>query len=189
MKILRLTVLLGVCLGLLVSGAAPAAAASAVLPVPGPVARGFDPPDRPWLSGHRGVDLRSPAGTPVRAALAGRVTFAAELAGRGVVVVSHGALRTTYEPVTARVSVGTMVGTGEVIGTLQAGHPCTGGDCLHWGLRRGEQYLNPLWLLDPGPIRLLPSSTIEEVSGPEPAWAELTPAGGPAGRPYGASPW
>ena len=40
-------------------------------------------------------------GAPVRAAGAGRVSYAGLLAGRGVLVVVHGALRTTYEPVTA----------------------------------------------------------------------------------------
>ena len=41
-----------------------------------------------------------------RSALAGRVSFAGRIAGRGVVVVGHGATRTTYEPVAAEVSVG-----------------------------------------------------------------------------------
>lgn len=165
MKTARLTVLFGLCLALLVATATPAhAGTGAVPPVSGPVERGFDPPDRPWLPGHRGVDLFGHPGAPVRAALAGRVTFAAELAGRGVVVVSHGALRTTYEPVTAEVAVGARVGTGEVIGTLQEGHLCAGGSCLHWGLRRGEEYLNPLSLLDPGPLRLLPGSTFDELA-------------------------
>ena len=45
-------------------------------------------------------------GQPVHTALAGTVTYAGLLAGRGVVVVDHGATRTTYEPVTAAVAVG-----------------------------------------------------------------------------------
>ena len=51
-------------------------------------------------------------GQPVRAALPGTVTFAGMLAGRGVVVVDHGATRTTYEPVAATVAVGTPVAAG-----------------------------------------------------------------------------
>lgn len=165
MKTARLTSILALCLVLLAATAGPAEAGSlAVPPVDGPVVRGFDPPARPWLPGHRGVDLGAAPGAPVRAAMAGRVVFAAELAGRGVVVVSHGALRTTYEPVTAGVGVGTMVGTGDRIGTLQAGHSCTDG-CLHWGLRRGEEYLNPLSLLDPGPLQLLPNATYPRLAG------------------------
>lgn len=171
MKTARLTSILTLCLILLAVATGPAEAGStAVLPVPGPVLRGFDPPAHPWLPGHRGVDLGAAPGTPVRAAMAGRVVFAAELAGRGVVVVSHGVLRTTYEPVTAVVDVGTMVGAGDRIGTLQAGHSCSGG-CLHWGLRRGEEYLNPLSLLDPGPLQLLPNSTYPRLAGR--AWFDL----------------
>ncbi len=148
---------IGWCLWL---GAAPpvAAAASAVPPLPGPVVRGFDPPDQPWLAGHRGVDLLGAVGADVVTAMAGRVVYAGILAGRGVVVVSHGALRTTYLPVTATVSVGTQVGTGQVIGRLGRGHACPGGTCLHWGLKRDDAYLDPLGLLDTGPVRLLPAA-------------------------------
>ena len=44
-----------------------------------------------------------------------------------------------------------------VIGTLQrASSHCFPRACLHWGLLRGETYLNPLTLVGAGPIRLLP---------------------------------
>ena len=66
------------------------------------VLRGFDPPDQPWLAGHRGVDLQADPSSLVRSAGAGVVVFAGPLAGRGVVSVDHpGGLRTTYEPVDA----------------------------------------------------------------------------------------
>lgn len=109
----------------------------------------FDPPERDWLPGHRGVDLAAEPGQTVRAAGAGRVTFAADLAGRGVVVVDHGVLRTTYQPVAAEVRVGEHVDAGEVIGTIStgAGH-CGDGQCLHLGLRRGDVYLDPLLVLN-----------------------------------------
>lgn len=93
----------------------------------------------------------------MRSALAGRVTFAGSLAGRGVVVVDHGSVRTTYEPVTARVRRGDPVGRGAMIGTLErlSSH-CFPRACLHWGLRRGNTYLDPLTLVGAGPVRLLP---------------------------------
>jgi len=78
-------------------------------------------------------------------------------------VVSHGALRTTYLPVNPTVAVGTQVGTGQVIARLAAGHGCPGGTCLHWGLKRGDTYLDPLSLLDTGPVRLLPATSVELV--------------------------
>ncbi len=117
----------------------------------------FDPPTSPYGPGHRGVDLLGHTGQPVHAALAGTVTYAGPLAGRGVVVVSHGDTRTTYEPVTARVSPGDSVAQGEVLGTLQpvASH-CAPRACLHWGWLRGETYLDPLRLVGAWPVRLLP---------------------------------
>ena len=126
--------------------------------VPEPdVVTGFDPPDSPWGAGHRGVDLLGSIGQPVRAALPGRVSFAGVLAGRGVVVVDHGATRTTYEPVEASVSLGASVAAGDRIGRLAlAGSHCLPRACLHWGWIEGETYLDPLRLVDAGPVRLLP---------------------------------
>ncbi len=125
-------------------------------PDPHVVAR-FDPPDTAYGAGHRGVDLAGHAGQRVHAALAGRVTFAGSLAGRGVVVVDHGATRTTYEPVAASVAVGDRAPQGAPIGTLEvAGSHCAPDACLHWGWLRGTTYLDPLRLVGAGPVRLLP---------------------------------
>jgi murein DD-endopeptidase MepM/ murein hydrolase activator NlpD len=118
---------------------------------------GFDPPGTPWDPGHRGVDLAGSAGQSVRAALAGTVSYAGRIAGRGVVVVDHGLTRTTYEPVDATAPLGTAVAGGDVIGTLAlAGSHCLPRACLHWGLREGDTYLDPLSLVGGGPVRLLP---------------------------------
>ena len=146
---------------------------------------GFDPPASPWGAGHRGVDLVGRSGQPVRSALGGTVVFAARLAGRGVVVVDHGGVRTTYEPVSASVHVGDVVGRGGRIGALQrfASH-CFPRACLHWGLLRGRTYLDPLTLVGAGPVRLLP------LDGTSPSGPTLvTPWGGRAGRPGAADPW
>jgi murein DD-endopeptidase MepM/ murein hydrolase activator NlpD len=153
-----LSVLFGVQFG--VQGV-PAAADSGPWgwPVSGPpeMARGFDLPASRYGAGHRGVDLPAAPGSAVLASAAGRVTYAGLLAGRGVVVVTHGALRTTYEPVAAAVRVGAVVSLGEVVGQLEAGHSgCPAAACLHWGLRRGEEYLDPARLVERGPVRLLP---------------------------------
>ena len=121
-----------------------------VWPTGGPVAvvEGFDPPAVVWGSGHRGVDLALAAGSPVRAAGA----------GRPVVSIDHaGGIRTTYEPVEASVSAGEAVSAGQVIGTLAPGHRSDGVDALHWGARTGKKsYINPLRLLRPPVIRLKP---------------------------------
>jgi murein DD-endopeptidase MepM/ murein hydrolase activator NlpD len=126
--------------------------------VPEPeVVTGFDPPDSPWGAGHRGVDLLGTVGQTVRAALPGRVSFAGVLAGRGVVVVDHGATRTTYEPVAGSVALGDPVAAGDRLGRLAlAGSHCLPRACLHWGWIEGETYLDPLRLVGAGPVRLLP---------------------------------
>ncbi|SDY83912.1 Peptidase family M23 [Modestobacter sp. DSM 44400] len=122
------------------------------------VVRPFDPPPAPYAAGHRGVDLRGVAGEPVLAAGAGVVAFAGMVAGRPVVSVDDaGGLRTTYEPVQPLVAAGQPVARGSPLGVLASGHPgCPVEACLHWGLRRGATYLDPLLLLRPPRVRLLP---------------------------------
>ena len=121
------------------------------------VVRRFDPPEQRWLPGHRGVDLRASVGERVRAAGDGRVAFVGTLAGRGVITINHGDLRTTYEPVEALVRVGERVRAGQSIGTVGTGTGhCGSGRCLHLGLRRGREYLNPLLLLGRTSARLRP---------------------------------
>jgi murein DD-endopeptidase MepM/ murein hydrolase activator NlpD len=146
------------------------------------VAAGFDPPSSAWGAGHRGVDLVGAPGQVVHSALAGEVSFAGTLAGRGVVVVDHGDTRTTYEPVTAEAEVGDAVAAGGRIGVLQlAGSHCFPRACLHWGWLRGTTYLDPLGLVGAGPVRLLPLAG-PPVDGP----AQPSPAWRPPALPYAA---
>ena len=125
------------------------------------VMRGFEPADEPWLPGHRGVDLMGGAGDVVRTAGSGTVSYAGLLAGVGVVTVSHGVVRTTYQPVLPSVAVGQRVDIGEPIGVLTVtGSHCLPSACLHWGLIQGAAYLDPLRLVSTGaPPRLLPLGT------------------------------
>jgi murein DD-endopeptidase MepM/ murein hydrolase activator NlpD len=119
----------------------------------------FQQPTTPYAAGHRGVDLAATSGQPVLAARGGRVQFAGPVAGRGVVVIAHAdGIRTEYEPVAPTVRAGDAVDTGQVIGRILGTHGmCQPGDCLHWGARRGDVYIDPLLLLNPlGPVRLLP---------------------------------
>ena len=178
---MRLPVLLVL---LLLTLAAPAAVASmpaeepaGVWPLsPEPtVVHGFDPPDVTWGAGHRGVDLLGATGQRVRSALPGRVAYVGTIAGVGVVVVDHGAVRTTYQPVEAGVARGEQVDAGDAIGALEwFGTHCLPAACLHWGLIEGDRYLDPLTLVGgPRPVRLLP--------------LELAPA--PLGSSLFALPW
>ncbi|RSZ62182.1 M23 family metallopeptidase [Corynebacterium hylobatis] len=153
----RLTVLLTVLLLL-----NPPAAEAYVSPATGSpevshVLRAFDRPEHNWLPGHRGVDLDLPVGAPVLAAGDGTVTFAGVVAGTPTVSIDHAdGIRTTYQPVHARMAQGDAVHEGGVIGTL--GHPTDGWPGLHWGARTGPgDYLNPLSLLELPTIRLKPN--------------------------------
>jgi hypothetical protein len=129
------------------------------------VVRGFELPAKPWLPGHRGIDLLGTPGQPVLAATSGTITYAGQLAGRGVVVVSTGARRTTYEPVVPVLPVGTPVQPGTVIAHLSAaGSHCSSRTCLHWGLIQAKQYVNPLTLLPQLPVRLLPLTSSADAS-------------------------
>jgi len=136
---------------------APAAAWTAPLPGELTVTRPFEAPAHAYGPGHRGADLGGAPGTPVLAAGDGVVVFAGMVAGRPVVSIDHAdGLRTTYEPVDPAVGAGQQVARGSPIGTLVAGHAgCPVEACLHWGLRRGETYLDPLRLLAVQ-VRLLP---------------------------------
>jgi murein DD-endopeptidase MepM/ murein hydrolase activator NlpD len=173
-------------------------ALTAVWPlVPRPVVVApFDPPSSTWGAGHRGVDLLGRPGQVVHAAAAGTVTFAAPLAGRGVVVVDHGGTRTTYEPVRASVRVGEHVAEGQPLGRLEvAMSHCFPRACLHWGLLRGGTYLDPLTLVGAGPVRLLPwSGPVIEPARPAEHLAaagtwSFKPVGAPAGRPGAGALW
>jgi murein DD-endopeptidase MepM/ murein hydrolase activator NlpD len=164
---LGLTVVPLVLGGLAAFGSAPTQAVSPpdpapvagwpLLPGPDPISGDFDPPTEPWLAGNRGVDLAGRAGEAVHAATSGVVSFAGSIAGVGVVTITDGALRTTYEPLRVAVQKGQRVVEGTVLGRLTlAGSHCRPQACLHWGLLRGSDYLDPLALLGLEQVRLLP---------------------------------
>jgi murein DD-endopeptidase MepM/ murein hydrolase activator NlpD len=166
---LRLLIFVTVCLSVLAIPA-PAMAAS-TLPTPAGwplsgspvVQRGFDPPTALWGAGHRGVDLVAKPGEEVVAAASGTVAFVGSIAGKPVISIDHGSVRTTYEPVVSELHVGDRVAIGQVIGVLGTGGHCRG--CLHWGLRQGKKYLDPLLLLGNrgGQLRLVAEAQREIV--------------------------
>src|SRR5207237_6586818 len=108
----------------------------------------FREPLGPYGPGHRGVDYAAPAGTVVRAAGSGRVSFAGDVAGATYVTVDHGGgVRTTYGSLAeVAVASGSFVARGAVLGS--AGPPPDGHPpgVLHFGLRIGDRYVDPLLL-------------------------------------------
>jgi murein DD-endopeptidase MepM/ murein hydrolase activator NlpD len=122
------------------------------------VVRAFDPPDKPWLSGHRGVDLgAADDAVTITSPESGAVSFVGVVVDRPVITIDHGGgLRSSFEPVRSTLSAGAVVAKGQAIGTLEAGH-CGALDCVHWGVRRGDDYVNPLaFVTDLRPSILLP---------------------------------
>jgi murein DD-endopeptidase MepM/ murein hydrolase activator NlpD len=117
----------------------------------------FQRPASTWGAGHRGVDLAATSGQPVLAAAAGQVVHVGVIAGRGTVSVLHpDGVRTTYEPITAQVRRGQVVRAGQVIGLVDGSAASHCSRCLHLGALRGRVYLDPLALLRPGHVVLLP---------------------------------
>ncbi len=121
-------------------------------PVDAPVVDPFRPPAGPFGPGNRGLEYGTEAGTEVRAAADGTVTFAGSVAGTRHVTVLHGdGLRTSYSFLDrVDVVVGQRVRQGQVVGTT-VGH-------LHLGARRGDGYLDPASLFGTGPpqVELVP---------------------------------
>ncbi|MDP8928785.1 MAG: peptidoglycan DD-metalloendopeptidase family protein, partial [Actinomycetota bacterium] len=117
-------------------------------PLAGRVVAAFDPPAQRWGAGHRGVDLAAVEGEAVRAAADGVVSFAGSIAGQAWVSLDHpDGVRTSYGPL-GRVDVasGQRVRRGDGLGTVLGGHR-PAAVALHWGARRGGDYLDPLSLL------------------------------------------
>ncbi|MCD4853008.1 M23 family metallopeptidase [Arthrobacter sp. AK01] len=87
------------------------------------------------------------------------VTFSGIVVDRAVITIDQGnGLRSSFEPVASGLKQGDAVVKGQVIGTLEpgSGH-CGSTTCLHWGVRRGDDYVNPLGFVeDMRPSILLP---------------------------------
>jgi len=153
----KLVLLIAVTSTVLVHPAAarPAAALPAVgtwtWPVTGPVIRDFDPPDQPFGSGHRGIDIAAAVGTTVLAAAGGVVTFAGPVGGRLFLTIDHGGgLESTYSFLDAlSVRRGDVVLQGAPIARSGSGHAGALVPHLHFGVRLNDEYQDPLDLLGP----------------------------------------
>jgi murein DD-endopeptidase MepM/ murein hydrolase activator NlpD len=120
-------------------------------PVRGPIVRGFEAPASPYGAGHRGIDIAAPAGTPAVAPAAGVVSFAGRVAGQLFVSIDHGAglVSTASYLAATLVAEGDPVLAGQPIGSTGAGHPGAALEHLHFGVRLGGIYVDPLDYLAP----------------------------------------
>ncbi|MCD7097354.1 M23 family metallopeptidase [Stenotrophomonas sp. MMGLT7] len=104
-------------------------------------------------SGHSGMDIAVPTGTPVKAPAAGVVTFAAPdlyLTG-GTVLLDHGYGISSNFLHLSRLDVkaGDRVEQGQVIGAVGATGRATGPH-LHWGMNWFDVRIDPLLVLERG---------------------------------------
>jgi murein DD-endopeptidase MepM/ murein hydrolase activator NlpD len=97
------------------------------------------------------------SGTAVLSPAAGTVSFVGVVVDRPVITIDHGGgLRSSFEPVESSLAAGSTVAAGQAIGTALPGH-CPDPGCVHWGVRQGDDYVNPLqFILDLRPSVLLP---------------------------------
>lgn len=131
-------------------------------PVVGPVVRGFDPPDSPYGSGHRGIDIAVASGAVVVAPASGVVTFSGPVGGRLFLTIDHGGgLESTSSWLSALlVRRGQTVAAGEPVARSGTGHTGALVPHLHFGVRLDDVYVDPLDHLGPvdlsGFLRLAP---------------------------------
>jgi murein DD-endopeptidase MepM/ murein hydrolase activator NlpD len=149
----RILVVLAISMSLL--PAAPArATGSWTWPVVGPVVRGFDPPDSPYGSGHRGIDIAAPIGAVVRAPAAGVVSFAGNVGGRLFVTIDHGGglLSTCSFLSSILVHKDDLVAQGQIVALSGTGHIGDTTPNVHLGVRLNGRYVDPLDYLTPASV-------------------------------------
>lgn len=132
-------------------------------PVPGSVVVPFHEPVSRYGAGHRGVDFAAASGSAVRASNAGTVVFAGSVAGAQHVVVLHaGGIRTSYSFLQRiDISTGQRVQRGQVVGASGGTGDGHGPGVLHFGVRIGDRYVDPMLLFRPRDltemVRLVPA--------------------------------
>ncbi len=112
-----------------------------VPPVEAPVIDPFRPPTCVWCPGNRGIEFGPALGHEVHASADGTVSFSGRVAGTLYVVIQHpDGTRATYGGLLATGrSRGEYLAIGETVGTA--------GLALHFGLRRGDDYIDPTPML------------------------------------------
>jgi len=102
-----------------------------------------------FLSRHRGIDIKCPRGTNIRASNAGKVVLTGDLYYAGkTVIIDHGAgLFSSYCHLSSilvrdgdKVEKGTTIGHAGSTGRVTGPH-------LHWGVRLLDKHVNPLSLM------------------------------------------
>ena len=96
---------------------------------------------------NQGIDIRTPANSPVRAVFEGEVSNVVDISGTYLVIIRHGKYFTGYLNLrSVSVSSGQKVTTRQTIGTA-ATDPATGETMVHFEVRNVDAVVNPkTWL-------------------------------------------
>jgi murein DD-endopeptidase MepM/ murein hydrolase activator NlpD len=119
-----------------------------LMPVDGRISSNYGPRVHP-ITGqsrmHHGIDIAASSGTPIRAALAGTVTYSGPMGGYGnIVIIEHpNGTETRYAHNSRNdVNVGQQVARGEVVGAVGSTGMSTGPH-LHFEVRRNGESVDP----------------------------------------------
>jgi len=119
-------------------------------PVYGQISSGFGYRAYPWRGFHRGVDIRAPYGTPIRAAASGVVSYRGWMRGYGKTLeISHGfGVSTLYGHLSGyAVAAGQKVKKGQIVAYVGLTGWTTGSH-LHYEVRRFGTAVNPVAYLN-----------------------------------------
>lgn len=171
-RIVALASLVAAC-AVVLSPAPPASAGSWTWPVDGDVLTPYRNGSDPYAAGqHRGLDIASPVGAPVRAASAGTVTYAGRLPDSGncvTVATADGRHLVSYLHLSsiavkrdANVRAGSTLGAVGLTGKRSVAAPH-----LHLSVRTiSGTYVDPLPLLGPRPVVQAPAPQQKPVAKP-----------------------
>lgn len=133
-----------------------------VSPVPAmEIVEAFDPPTEAWLKGHRGIDVLTVIGEPLRAPAAGTIRFRGTVAGTATVSIETDSGHVvSFQPAESELKMGEKFAAGAEIGTVGESSHCAE-SCLHIGVweAEGEKlYLDPAGFFGQEQSILLPLS-------------------------------
>lgn len=133
-----------------------------VSPVPAmEIAEAFDPPTEAWLQGHRGIDVLTVSGEPVRAPAAGTIRFRGSVAGTATMSIeTDSGYVVSFQPAKSTLEKGEAFPAGAEIGTVAEGGHCDD-SCLHIGVWKSEgvkKYTDPAVFFGQEQSILLPLS-------------------------------
>ena len=96
----------------------------------------FKNPEKPWLKGHRGVDLQTYVGQEIYSPHDGIIHFVGSVGGKDVVSIEYkNGWISTFEPAKTILKEGDVVARNQIIGRVEGVSDHCVGTCVQWGVR------------------------------------------------------